>query len=237
MNSVPTMKSPPSTYSQSFGERDGEPALRAVHDEGAERRADQRPTPADRRPDRHLDRVRRLELARVDDAHLRHVEGAGDATQNGRKRPRKELVAAWVVAEEHHAALRVTHGAEHAAGFAGHDRAAQEVAAEERDHGSHVEGPLGRGEGERVAVELLEVSEAVVPAEAGVVAEEQEHQRVGEGLRDDREVDATDARAEREVAEHVRAANPAPRARRTPRTRSDRSRAKTKAALSSPRTP
>ena len=49
---------------------------------------------------------------------------------------------------------------------------------------------------------VLEVGQAVVAAEAEIVAEEAEHQREGQRLRDDREIDAGDARAEREPAEH-----------------------------------
>ncbi len=52
------------------------------------------------------------------------------------------------------------------------------------------------------AEDALEVGEAVVAAEAGVVAEEQQHERVGHRLRDDREIHALDARAEGEEAEH-----------------------------------
>ncbi|MGC4094082.1 MAG: hypothetical protein QM756_40465 [Polyangiaceae bacterium] len=56
---------------------------------------------------------------------------------------------------------------------------------------------------QRVAVNLLEIGEAVVATEAGLVAEEQQHQGESERLRDDREVDATNARAERQEAEAV----------------------------------
>jgi hypothetical protein len=50
--------------------------------------------------------------------------------------------------------------------------------------------------------DALEVGEAVVAAEARLVAEEQQHRGEGQGLRDDREVHALDARAEGEEAEH-----------------------------------
>ena len=52
------------------------------------------------------------------------------------------------------------------------------------------------------AEDVLEVGEAVVAAEAEIVAEEAEHQRKGQRLGDDREIDAGDAAAEREPAEH-----------------------------------
>src|SRR5262249_25841655 len=49
---------------------------------------------------------------------------------------------------------------------------------------------------------VLEVGETVVAAEPEIVAEEAEHQVVGEHLGDDREIDAGDAAAEGEPAEH-----------------------------------
>ena len=52
------------------------------------------------------------------------------------------------------------------------------------------------------AENVLEVGQAVVAAEAEIVAEEAEHQREGQRLGDDREIDAGDAAAEREPAEH-----------------------------------
>ncbi len=54
------------------------------------------------------------------------------------------------------------------------------------------------------AQDVLEIGEAVVAAEAEVVAEEAQHQREGQRLRDDREVDARHAAAEGEPAEHER---------------------------------
>ncbi len=54
------------------------------------------------------------------------------------------------------------------------------------------------------AEHVLEIGHAVVPAETHLVAEERQQQRVGQRLRDDREVHAGHARAEREVAEHQR---------------------------------
>ena len=54
------------------------------------------------------------------------------------------------------------------------------------------------------AEDFLEVGKAVVAAEAHVVAEERQHQRVGQGLRDDRKVHSGHARTERKPAEHQR---------------------------------
>ena len=52
------------------------------------------------------------------------------------------------------------------------------------------------------AEDVLEIGKPIVAAEAKVVAEEAEHQREGHRLGDDREIDAGDAAAEREPAEH-----------------------------------
>ena len=52
------------------------------------------------------------------------------------------------------------------------------------------------------AQDILEVGQAVVAAEPEIVAEEAEHQREGQRLGDDRQIDAGDAAAEREPAEH-----------------------------------
>ena len=71
----------------------------------------------------------------------------------------------------------------------------------ERQPREHEE-PGARGVGREAEAEhVAEVGQAVVAAEAHLVAEEGEHQRVGQRLGDDREVDAGDAAAEGEVAE------------------------------------
>src|SRR4026208_380922 len=59
------------------GNRDGEEALRAVPQAGAEDRAGERAAPADRDPDRDLDRVGGRHLAPGDDADPRHGGGGG----------------------------------------------------------------------------------------------------------------------------------------------------------------
>ena len=117
-----------------------------------------------------------------------------------------ELVRLDPVAEEARPALGVADGANHAAG-----------ARRRRSRGTPDSSPRGRDGRRRrssttrvpsvvqvEAEEVLEVGEAVVAAEAHVVAEERQHQRVAERLRDDREVDARHARPEREPAEHQR---------------------------------
>jgi hypothetical protein len=54
----------------------------------------------------------------------------------------------------------------------------------------------------RKAENVLEVGQAVIAAEAHLVAEEGKQQRIGQRLGDDRQVDAGDAAAESEPAEH-----------------------------------
>jgi len=54
------------------------------------------------------------------------------------------------------------------------------------------------------AQDVLEVCEAVVAAEAHIVSEECQHERVAECLRHDREIDTGHARAKREPPEHQR---------------------------------
>ena len=52
------------------------------------------------------------------------------------------------------------------------------------------------------AEDVLEIGKPIVAAEAKVISEEAEHQREGHRLGDDREIDAGNAAAEREPAEH-----------------------------------
>ena len=67
------------------------------------------------------------------------------------------------------------------------------------------EQPDARAGGMQVeAQDILEVREAVVAAEPHVVAEERQHQRVGQRLRDDRQIHAGDPRTKRQPAEHQR---------------------------------
>ena len=63
---------------------------------------------------------------------------------------------------------------------------------------------LGRGGLKREAEQVLEIGQAVVAAEAEIVAEELLEQGEGHRLGDDREIDAGHARAEREPAEGER---------------------------------
>ena len=52
------------------------------------------------------------------------------------------------------------------------------------------------------AEDVLEIGQAVIAAETEIVAEEAEHQRIGQRLGDDRQIDAGDAAAKRQPAEH-----------------------------------
>ncbi len=75
------------------------------------------------------------------------------------------------------------------------------TAKRQRDGGCREERRAGRVGLDVVAEDILEVGQPVIAAEAHVVAEEGEQQRIGERLRDDGEIDAGDAAAEGEPAE------------------------------------
>ena len=79
-----------------------------------------------------------------------------------------------------------------------------EVGQGQRDRGGEEQRAAGGVRLDIEAEDVLEIGQAVVSAEAHVVAEEGEHQRVGHRLRDDRQVDAGDAAAEGEPAEDER---------------------------------
>ena len=79
--------------------------------------------------------------------------------------------------------------------------AADEVAQRQRQRRQREQSGAGRVRLDVEAEDVLEVGQAVVAAEAEVVAEEGELQRVGQRLGDDRQIDAGDARAEGEPAE------------------------------------
>ena len=141
-------------------------------------------------------------LAGVDDADLRHVERAGDAAHHGRKRPDRQLVPERVVAGEHHADSASRIACSTRPNLLHDAIARQQVEADQHEAGQHEEEHAHAGRRDRHAEDALEVGEAVVAAEARLVAEEQQHRGEGQRLRDDREIHALDARAEREEAEH-----------------------------------
>src|ERR1700680_1282652 len=68
-------------YEQPIGREDsgGEVGFGVVEQNRAERRAQEWAAPADGDPNYRVDRIARLEFARIDDAHLRYVQRAGDA--------------------------------------------------------------------------------------------------------------------------------------------------------------
>ena len=107
------------------------------------------------------------------------------------------------IAEEAHAALGVADRHQDPAELGCDDEAAQRDSARPSaiaDDDDRAPSRVGR----RLQVEaehVLEIGQAVIAAEAHVVAEEGEQQRIGQRLGDDREIDAGDARAEGEQAE------------------------------------
>ena len=58
--------------------------------------------------------------------------------------------------------------------------------------------------------DVLEIGESVITAEPHVVTKEREHQGVGQRLRDDREIDAGNARPKSKPAELQRRQSPGP---------------------------
>jgi hypothetical protein len=93
--------------------------------------------------------------------------------------------------------------------FRGDDEAAQQIAAGQRQRRGDEEHRAGAIGLEAEAEHVLEVGQAVVAAKTHVVAEEGQHQRIGQRLGDDGEVDAGDAGAEGEPAEDRKARRPA----------------------------
>ncbi len=99
-------------------------------------------------------------------------------------------------------ALRVADGDQHLAELRCDDGAADQEAERQR-HAGNGEQRRARSRGLHIEAEnVLEIGQAVIAAEAEIVAEEAEHQREGQRLGDDRQIDAGDAAAEREPAEH-----------------------------------
>src|SRR6478735_629119 len=180
-----------------------EVALGAVDDERANHRAHQRAATADGDPDDGFNRVGGLHLARVDDADLRNVESPGYPAQKGGQRPGEPLVGERVVARKARFWLVVAHRAHHDTELALGEVLGQEIEAGEDADADDVQDHLGRRLADRIAVQVLEIGQAVVAAEARLVAEEQEHGGERQRLGDDREVDALDARAERQIPEET----------------------------------
>ena len=112
------------------------------------------------------------------------------------------LRSAHRVAEKAHPALGVADRQQQAAKLGSGDEDTEEEGEPEHQHADQVEAEAGRGRLQVEAQEVLEVGQPVVAAEAHVVPEERQHQREGHRLGDDREIDASDARAEGEPAEH-----------------------------------
>ena len=90
-------------------------------------------------------------------------------------------------------ALGVADRDQHLAELRGDDRAADDEAERQRDAGDREQRRARRLRLHVEAEDVLEVGQAVIAAEAEIVAEEGEHQREGHRLGDDREIDAGDA--------------------------------------------
>ena len=106
----------------------GEIGLGVVDHDRAEHRAGQRTAAADRDPDHRLNGVAGRELARIDDADLRHIERAREARHAGGKREHEQLVGFNPVADEADTGLGIANGDQHLAELRGDDGAAQQEA-------------------------------------------------------------------------------------------------------------
>ena len=138
-NNVTTTNSAPSTYSQAEGIVLVSQLLPPATMQAPMMAPISDAAPAHRHPDRHLDRVRRLHLAGVDDPDLRHVERARQPAQHRGQRPDEQLVVGRLVAAEARLELGVADGGQHAAEAAGHHVAAEHVGREQRDRRRHVQ--------------------------------------------------------------------------------------------------
>ncbi len=180
-----------------------EEALQPVHAQGAHHRPQQGAPPAHRDPDDHLDGRQHADLGRRDDADLGHVERARHPGQHRGDHEHEDLERGGRVAGEEHAVLAVADGDQHPTRRGAGDPPAHEEGPAQTDRGRDVESALGGRAVEAPAEDALEAAQAVGSPQVHRVAIEQEPRGEREGLRDDREVDAPDAAAEREVAEHV----------------------------------
>ena len=76
----------------------------------------QRAAPADQHPNDDFNGIDRLEFTRVDDSHLRHLQGPSDARQARRKHKEPQLVGLHPIAKKSRPALRITDRTDHPAG-------------------------------------------------------------------------------------------------------------------------
>ena len=93
----------------------GQPGFCQIDEYRAEYRARQRAAAADRHPYRDFDRVAGRELAGIDDADLRDVEGTGNAGKDSRDGKDEQLCAGDRIAEKAHPAFGVAQRQQHPA--------------------------------------------------------------------------------------------------------------------------
>ena len=189
-NSVVAMNRAPSAYSQISGKAPVSHDLMQLTPSPPTIAAPQGAAAAKGHPDHGLDRVGRGELARVDDAHLRHVEGAADAGEHGREGPDEQLEVLDAIAAEAGPALGVTDGDQHLAEPRGDDVAAGEERQREDERRGREQRAAGGCRLDVEAQNVLEIGQAVIAAETHVVAEEGQQQGESHRLGDDRQIDA-----------------------------------------------
>ena len=225
------MNSAPSAYSHNSGSAPVNHGLAEIDQHRAQDRAGQRAAAADRDPDHRLDRVGRRELARVDDADLRHVERPADAGHHRGQHPDHQLVGspAGSRGTACGSPRRAPRPAPCRSASRPRQRASRNCAAQEqrRQHQQRRTACVSACTA-KPSMSLKSVM-PVVAAEAHVVAEERQQQRIGQRLGDDRQIDAGDARAERQPAEHQRQQRRHQHHHQQRRRRTSRSRASTTA--------
>jgi hypothetical protein len=107
-----------------FGCGTGQPGLRRVDKDGADDCPHQGAAPADRDPDRDLDRIAGREFARIDDADLRNIERAGNAGEHSRNSKDKQLGIGHRIAEKAHPTFGIAQRQQYAAELGGGDEPA-----------------------------------------------------------------------------------------------------------------
>ena len=134
---------------------------------------------------------------------LRHVERSGEPRDAGREREGEELEGFDPIAEEPRPALGIADRRHHRSEPRPRDEEANDETSRQREAGCREE-RRARAAGLQVEAEnVLEIGQTVIAAEAHVVAKEREHEREGQRLGDDREIDAADPRAKREEPEEI----------------------------------
>ncbi len=130
--------------------------------------------------------------------------------QQRRQCPGEKFVVAGIVAGKHRARLGVANRREHPAKLGSDDVAAQQQGQDQNQPGNRKQRHASAGMSQGKSHDPFEVGKAVIAAKSRVVTKKQQHERKGQRLGDDREIDAFDARAKGKPAETQTPTNRAP---------------------------